>query len=85
MKVQITTEFKDKHTGKLHKVGSEEEMTIERINEILKVGNFIQLLPEQETEQTEPEKEDQGTDTPDEGEENGDTPKQTSRRKRTNK
>lgn len=85
MKVQITTEFKDKHTGKLHKVGSEEEMTIERINEILKVGNFIKLLPEQETEQTEPEKEDQGTDTQDEGEENGDTPKQTSRRKRTNK
>lgn len=73
MQVQITAEFKDKHTGKQHKVGSKEEMTIERINEILKVGNFIKLLPEQET------------DTQDEGGENDDTPKQTSRRKRTNK
>lgn len=53
MKVRITTEFKDKYTGELHKAGSEMDMTIERINEVLKVGNFIELLGETVEQKTE--------------------------------
>ena len=44
MKVKVRTEFKDKHTGKLHKAGDELEMNVDRINEVLKVGNFIELV-----------------------------------------
>ena len=35
MKVKVRTEFKDKHTGKLHKAGDELEMNVDRINEVL--------------------------------------------------
>lgn len=87
MKVRVINEFNDKYTGELHKVGSELDITVDRINEIIKVGNFIELLPETEhpvqsepqTEQDETEKEDQGQDA---GE---DTPKQIGRRKRSSK
>ena len=46
MKVKVKTEFKDKHTEQLHHVGEELEMSVDRINEILKVGNFIELIAE---------------------------------------
>lgn len=75
MKVKIKTEFNDRYTGKLHHVGEETVMSLERINEIMSVGNFIELVgqeteqPEQgeqseQSEQTEPEQ----TETPDEEE-----------------
>ncbi len=85
MKVKVRTEFKDKHTGKLHKAGDEVEMTIDRINEVLKVGSFIELVTESkkaeqdETEQAEDSEADQ-KETAEEG-----TPKTTGRRKRTSK
>ena len=83
MKVKVRTEFKDKHTGKLHKAGDELEMTLDRINEVLKVGNFIELVAEQaETEEAE-----QGEDSEaDQKEAAGEgTSKTTGRRKRTSK
>lgn len=46
MKVKIQTAFNDKYTGKLYKVGEEIEITVERANEILKVGNFIEIVDE---------------------------------------
>jgi hypothetical protein len=75
MKVKIKTEFNDRYTGELHHVGEETVMSLERINEIMTVGNFIELVgqeteqPEQgeqseHAEQTEPEQ----TETPDESE-----------------
>lgn len=85
MKVKVRTEFKDKHTGKLHKVGDELEMTLERINEVLKVGSFIELVAESkkaeqdETEQAEDSEAEQ-KETAEEG-----TSKTTGRRKRTSK
>lgn len=61
MKVKVSTEFKDKHTEQIHYVGEELEMSVDRINEVLKIGNFIELIaesvgtPEQEeVTQTEP-------------------------------
>ena len=44
MKVRVKTEFKDKYTGSLYKTGDELDMSIERINEVLKVGSFIELV-----------------------------------------
>lgn len=83
MKVKVRTEFKDKHTRKLHKVGDELEMTLDRINEVLKVGNFIELVAEQaETEQAE-QVEDSEADQKEAAGEG--TSKTTGRRKRTSK
>lgn len=85
MKVKVRTEFKDKYTGKLHKAGDELEMPLERINEVLKVGSFIELVAESkkagqdETEQAEDSEADQ-KETAEEG-----TSKTTGRRKRTSK
>lgn len=82
MKVKVKTEFKDKHTGKLHRMGDVLDLNVQRINEILKVGGFVELV-----EQSEPEETEQTEETPDEstdaGEQTEETPKQTGRRKRT--
>lgn len=85
MKVKVTTEFKDRHTGELHRSGDILDLNIQRINEILSVGGFIELV-----EQSEPEKEQEETAEPSpEGQEESETageqeetPKQTTRRKR---
>lgn len=90
MKVRVKTEFKDKYTEDLHKPGEELEMTVDRINEVLKVGNFIELV----VEQTEPEKETEETketsesaeqaESEDAGEQAAEeTPKPSTRRKRS--
>lgn len=82
MKVRVKAEFKDKHTGKLHKAGTILDLNVQRINEILKVGCFVELV-----EQAEPEETEQVEENPDEntdaGEQTEETPKQTGRRKRT--
>lgn len=101
MKVRVKTAFKDKNTNQVYKVGDELEMSVQRVNEVLTVGSFIELV-EQENEHTEKPEEvpDQKTDGNDEGQDNadqngegqagdnqetGEAPKQTGRRKRTNK
>ena len=63
MKVRVISEFKDKRTGKLNKIGDELEMSVERINEVLKVGSFIELI-----EQTEPTEQKEEPELPDEPE-----------------
>lgn len=80
MKVKVTTEFKDKHTGELHRSGDILDLNIQRINEILSVGGFIELV-----EQAEPEKGQAETAEPSpEGQEESETAgKQTGRRKRS--
>lgn len=53
MKIKVTTEFTDKYTGELHRVGDEMEVSVQRVNEILSVGAFITIIeeaPEQEQE-----------------------------------
>lgn len=62
MKIRVTTEFKDKHTNKLHKVGTEMDVPVQRVNEILSVGNFIEIIEQAEPVQTETET--PGTETP---------------------
>lgn len=92
MKVKVRTEFKDKHTGKLHKAGDELEMNVDRINEVLKVGNFIELVADA-ADAAEPKKsiadeEEQAEDTDTEADQKDaaeDAPKTTGRRKRTSK
>lgn len=79
MKVKVRTEFKDKHTGKLHKAGDELEMNVDRINEVLKVGNFIELVADADEKE---QAEDTEADQKDVAE---DAPKTTGRRKRTSK
>ena len=66
MKIRVTTEFKDKHTNKLHKVGTEMDVSVQRVNEILSVGNFIEIIEQAEPVQTETETETEtpGTETP---------------------
>lgn len=85
MKVRVKAEFKDKYTGKLHKAGTILDLNVQRINEILKVGCFVELI--EQAEQSEPEETEQVEETPDEntdaGEQTEETPKQTGRRKRT--
>lgn len=51
MKVRVKAEFKDKHTGEIHKIGKELELSVQRINEIIQVGNLIELV--EQTEQPE--------------------------------
>ena len=58
MKVKVRTEFKDKHTGKLHKAGDELEMNVDRINEVLKVGNFIELVADEKEQAEDADTED---------------------------
>lgn len=95
MKVRVKTAFKDKNTNQVYKVGDELEMSVQRVNEVLTVGSFIELV-EQENEPEKPEETpDQKTDENNEGQDNddqngegqetGEAPKQTGRRKRTNK
>lgn len=98
MKVKVTAEFKDKHTGELHRSGEILDLNIQRINEILTVGSFIELVEpveqsESEKEETEKEKTEQtetaepSTEDQEEseaaGEHTEETPKQTGRRKRS--
>lgn len=98
MKVRVKTAFKDKNTNQVYKVGDELEMSVHRVNEVLTVGSFIELV-EQENEHTEkpeevPDQETgEGQDNADQNgegqegdnQETGEAPKQTGRRKRTNK
>lgn len=97
MKVRVKTAFKDKNTNQVYKVGDELEMSVQRVNEVLTVGSFIELV-EQENEPEKPEetpdqKTDEGQDNADQNDEGqegdsqetGEAPKQTGRRKRTNK
>ena len=44
MKIRVTQEFKDKYSGELHKIGEEMNLSVERINEILKVGGFLEIM-----------------------------------------
>lgn len=66
MKVKVTTEFTDKYTGELHRVGDEMEVSVQRVNEILSVGAFITIVeeaPEQEQEQEAPAEKAEGKKT----------------------
>lgn len=90
MKVRVKAEFRDRHTGKVYKIGDELEMNIQRINEVIAAGNFIELVeqPEQEKierpEKTEQEQADVQEEKADAGEQvTEEPPKQTARRKRT--
>ncbi len=92
MKVKVRTEFKDKHTGKLHKAEDELEMNVDRINEVLKVGNFIELVADaaepkksKADEKEQAENADTEADQADQKDAAEDTPKTTGRRKRTSK
>lgn len=86
MKIRVTTEFKDKHTNKLHKVGTEMDVPVQRVNEILSVGNFIEIIEQTEPVQTETEKqgEPETSETPT-VEPEGKQPKATGGRKKTTK
>lgn len=75
MKARVTTEFTDKYTGELRKVGDILDLDIRRINEILAVGGFLQLI--------EPSPEDQSK-SEDAGEQE-EPPKQTGGRRKTDK
>lgn len=46
MKVKVISSYRDKFTKKIHQPGEELDITKERADEILKVGNFIELLEE---------------------------------------
>lgn len=89
MKIRVTTEFKDKHTNKLHKVGTEMDVPVQRVNEILSVGNFIEIIEQTEQVQTETEEPEEPKTPTGENEDNesvepeGEQSKETGRRKRT--
>lgn len=89
MKVKVTNPFKDKNTGRLYKVGEELDFSVERINEIAKVGGLIELLevqsePTEQNEQQDTEQErEQDTESEPEEQPEQDEPKTTGRRKRS--
>lgn len=51
MKVKVIQEFNDKHSGTIHRIGEELDLPVKRINEIMKVGGFVEII---ETEHVEP-------------------------------
>lgn len=46
MKVKVISSFRDKNTKVIHQPGEELDISKERADEIMKVGNFIELLEE---------------------------------------
>lgn len=46
MKAKVLQEFKDKYSGKLHKVGDVIEVSAERFEEIQTVGNLVEEVKE---------------------------------------
>lgn len=89
MKVKVTAEFNDKHTGELHRSGDILDLNVQRINEILSVGSFIELVEQSESEKEETEQTETAEPSPEgqeeskaAGEGQEETPKQTTRRKR---
>lgn len=85
MKIRVTTEFKDKHTNKLHKVGTEMDVPVQRVNEILSVGNFIEIIEQAEPVQTETETPVTETPENEQVEPESEPPKATGGRKKTTK
>lgn len=89
MKVRVKAEFKDKHTGEIHKIGEELELSAWRINEIIQVGDLIELVeqtgrPETKEESPEPDEPAENQEEKgDAGEQEEEPPKQSGRRKRT--
>lgn len=57
MKIKVTTEFTDRYTGELHRVGEEMEVSVQRVNEILSVGAFITIVEEAPVQDVAPESE----------------------------
>ncbi len=64
MKIKVTTEFTDKYTGKLHPVGEEMEVSVQRVNEILSVGAFITIVEEAPVQDVAPESENGEQEAP---------------------
>lgn len=52
MKVKVLKTFRDKHTRELHKADKVMEITKERFEEILTVGNLVEEIPEKKTRKT---------------------------------
>ena len=50
MKVKTIKRFKDKHTGKVHKVGDVFTVNKDRFSEIIKSGKFVEEFSEKEAE-----------------------------------
>ncbi len=50
MKVKTIKRFKDKHTGKVHKVGDVFTVNKDRFAEIIKSGKFVEEFTEKEAE-----------------------------------
>lgn len=53
MKVKVVKRFRDKETKKIHEKGEELTITKKRYAEILKVGNFVEEITEEETKDVE--------------------------------
>lgn len=45
MRAKVLEQFKDKHTGELHKKGSTITVSKERFKEILAVGPYVEAVP----------------------------------------
>ena len=56
MKVKIKRTFRDKYTRKIYKAGTEADFTKERIEEILKVGKYIEVIEEKKPAKKKAEK-----------------------------
>ena len=50
MKAKVLKRFKDKHSGKIHEQGEVLTISKDRFNEILKVGAFVEEIPQKKTE-----------------------------------
>lgn len=52
MKVKVIEAFRDRHTKEIHKVNKEMNITKKRYDEILSVGNFVEVIEEEVKEPT---------------------------------
>lgn len=54
MRVNVIQKFKDKYSGEMHNVGDKLNLKRERVDEILRVGNFVEeIKKEKDTEASE--------------------------------
>lgn len=56
MKVKVLERFKDKYTGEIHETDKEMEVSKERFEEILSVGNFVKEIAEESAPEAAPKK-----------------------------
>ena len=52
MKVKVIHEFTDRYTKELYRIGDELDLSVKRVNEIVKVGGLIEITEAEQKEES---------------------------------